>query len=402
MKKIILFTSLALIVSLAAGPRTTLAKSDCGHRVVRGDTLWQISDTYLADPLLWPTIWRNNPEIKNPDLIFPEQMLRIPGQSTVCTKYQCVYQVVKGDTLWHISSIYLRDPMLWPRIWQSNPEIKDPDLIFPKQRIRVPCAEEKRTQAVAIPGIESSRPPLAPARPEPEKGLEIGPPAGTPGGPNPVLTQSEADSQTKTDVFGPGLGVVVKEPVVWGRVIGQDNGWSTAGANETLLIDSTGATVGQRYGVYRDLGQVRHPKTGKKMGHLVVEVGVVEVTALGSPSHTARIVSIFQEISSNDYLGPLPRQQVVPMPVDQLRPDLSGTVIALFNLRSVVAGRDILYLDRGAGDGLEPGDILYISKERNKKSAVRVIRVTDSTATAMVLPTTNGFVFPGDRLAAVP
>ncbi len=402
MKKIILLTSLALILALAAVPRTTMAGDECGHRVVWGDTLWHISDTYLADPLLWPTIWKNNPEIENPDLIFPEQMLRIPGKSGVCTRYKCIYQVVKGDTLWRISSIYLRDPLLWPRIWHSNPGIKDPDLIYPRQRLRVPCAEKKTARAVKKTGTESSQPPLAPARPEPEKGLDIGPLAGPPGGPNPVLTRNKADSQAKTDVFGPGLGMVVKEPVVWGRVIGQEYGWSTAGANENLRIASTGATVGQRYGVYRDLGQVRHPETGKKMGHLIVELGVVEVTALGSQSHIARIVSIFQEMASNDYLGPLPRQQVVPMPADQLRPDLTGTVIALFNLRRVAAGRDILYLDRGAQDGLEPGDLLYLSKERNKKSAVRVIRVTDTTATAMVLPTTNGFVFPGDRLAAVP
>jgi len=400
MKKKTLFTSLALIVSLAAVPSLTLAEENCGHRVVKGDTLWDLSTTYLSKPTLWPTIWKNNPEIKNPDLIYPEQMLRIPGTTGACAKYECLHSVVKGDTLWHISSTYLRDPMLWPRIWHSNPEIKDPDLIYPKQQIRVPCPEKKTAQAGTSPAPSSSHPPQVPQ--DSQTVMDIGPLDTTSGGPNPVLSQNDPEGQSKVDVFGPGLGVVIKEPEIWGRVISQDRGWSRAGAEEHLLIDSADAAIGKRYGVYRDLGQIRHPKTRKKLGHLIIEVGVIEVTSRGSQSHTARILSTFQEIASDDILGPLPRQQVVPVPSDPLRQDLTGTVIALHNLRSVAAGRDILYLDRGAQDGLEPGDTLYLSKEHNEKSAIRVIKVTESTATAMVLPTTGGFVFPGDQLAATP
>ena len=41
------------------------------HIVVRGDTLWAISNTYLATPWVWPSIWKDNGDIKNPHRIYP-------------------------------------------------------------------------------------------------------------------------------------------------------------------------------------------------------------------------------------------------------------------------------------------------------------------------------------------
>ena len=51
------------------------------HAVAKGDTLWDICETYFHDPWRWPKIWALNPEITNPHWIFPGQTLRLGGMT---------------------------------------------------------------------------------------------------------------------------------------------------------------------------------------------------------------------------------------------------------------------------------------------------------------------------------
>ncbi|MCG2724990.1 MAG: LysM peptidoglycan-binding domain-containing protein [Elusimicrobia bacterium] len=50
------------------------------HYVKDGDTLWDLAGKYYADPFKWRAIYNANTDIiKNPDLIYPENEIEIPG-----------------------------------------------------------------------------------------------------------------------------------------------------------------------------------------------------------------------------------------------------------------------------------------------------------------------------------
>lgn len=108
------------------------------HIVVKNEYLYKISgyQHIYNDPTKWGIIYRaNRDQIKDPDLIYPDQVLKIPkGLPTT-------WKVYRGECLWTISSypeIY-DDPFKWPEIFRANTDqIEDPDLIYPNQILRIP------------------------------------------------------------------------------------------------------------------------------------------------------------------------------------------------------------------------------------------------------------------------
>ncbi len=52
------------------------------HTVVKRDNLWNLSGEYLGNAFLWPDIWKVNPQIKNPHLIYPGEKITVPAHLT--------------------------------------------------------------------------------------------------------------------------------------------------------------------------------------------------------------------------------------------------------------------------------------------------------------------------------
>src|SRR3954467_9291593 len=62
----------ALLGQQAQGPLAIKADAPDRYTVVRGDTLWGISQRYTDSPWRWPELWNMNREqIRNPHLIYP-------------------------------------------------------------------------------------------------------------------------------------------------------------------------------------------------------------------------------------------------------------------------------------------------------------------------------------------
>jgi len=75
--KILFMQAAASAITICMIP---LAAADSSYTVKQGDTLWDISSDKIQSPFLWPKLWKANPDIKNPHLIYPGQQLLIPDE----------------------------------------------------------------------------------------------------------------------------------------------------------------------------------------------------------------------------------------------------------------------------------------------------------------------------------
>ena len=108
------------------------------YEVVRGDNLWNIAkkETIYNDPFMWPRLYRANREnIKDPNLIFPKQILAVPFGVA-----ENQYLVSRGDFLTAIAEEVYNDPTKWHKIYKANSEqIVEPSMIFPAQVFEIPA-----------------------------------------------------------------------------------------------------------------------------------------------------------------------------------------------------------------------------------------------------------------------
>jgi nucleoid-associated protein YgaU len=108
------------------------------YTIVKGDWLSKIAayNFIYNDMSKWPIIYRaNRDQIKDPNLIYPDQVIKIPRG----LPYD--WKVYKGECLWKIAGypeVY-DNPAQWPMIYRANKDkIKDPDLIYPNQVFEIP------------------------------------------------------------------------------------------------------------------------------------------------------------------------------------------------------------------------------------------------------------------------
>jgi hypothetical protein len=250
------------------------------------------------------------------------------------------YRVKEGDTLWSISDRDLQDPFLWPKIWKENPEIKNPDRIYPNQIIKIPLylirKDEMIEEAIAV------QPPVpAPATvEEPKPAVKVTPPLVHPN----IYTAS---------------GFVGDLPSYSGMIDGHAGGRVLFGNNDLVYITiRSDAKIGDRFYVYHRGHKVMHPKTGAMMGYVMEPVGILEIKKFEFGEVVAEILQCFSEVLIGDLLVPYYDMKTPVVEQPFRRPDINGFVIATKHLNEMSGPADILYIDRGERDGLQPGDII--------------------------------------------
>jgi len=292
------------------------------------------------------------------------------------------YTVKKGDTLWDIANKELKDSFLWPKVWKENPGIKNPDLIYPGEKIRIPLYLLQKE----ITPVPEARLPERATEMKQEAKPEIK--VETP--PQKVITPIRKEYLVNRAVLA-SSGYIADSVYYAGKVIDTQNDRTIIGKGDYAFVKmSNPVKKGDKFYVVKVEENVIHPVTGKKLGYLIAVLGVAEVED-PDPNDTKIVVSdSYEEVSPGNLLLNFYEVEPPLAPENPRRPDVQGYVVATKHLYVINGTWDIVYIDRGKKDGLNVGDILATtlqSKHKIMNGEIQIISLGESTATAIIRKT---------------
>lgn len=260
------------------------------------------------------------------------------------------YVVAKGDTLWDISSRFLQDPWLWPELWQINPAIRNPHLIYPGDIIRLEYIEGKPALIVKR-GDEANALPTVRISPDARySSLET----AIPTIPIDAIKQfllhprvvSEEDLAHSPYIVATAEGHLISGTgdKVYAR--GLDAG-----------TDSHSYNIVRRGQIYRDPADPKHI-----LGYEAINIADADVTAAGDPS-TLLITRANREVLKGDrLLAPLDEQLDQYFTPRAPESSVNGQIISVLDGVSRIGRLQTVVINRGRLDGLEAGHVLAVHR----------------------------------------
>lgn len=254
------------------------------------------------------------------------------------------YVVQEGDTLWDISAVFLAEPWRWPEIWAVNPEVADPDLIYPGDvlnliyvdgRPRIVMDRGDRTTVKLSPQVRET-PLLSPIPAIPRQAL-----AG-------FLSENRIVEREEFEA-APYL-------------LASATGNLLMGAGHEVYIRGDIEGPGATYEIFRLGTAYVDGENDELLGQEAINLGVLNVLSKEEEDMgKALIVSSKEELKAGDRLltrvGASIDPSFFPAPPET---DLSGSVIGLLNKENRAAQFESLIINLGARDGLRVGDLLAI------------------------------------------
>jgi hypothetical protein len=323
-----------------------------------------------------------------------------------------VYVVRPGDNLWFLSRQFLHNPFLWPRIWERNKIVINPNRIYPGDPLLIPGLAPAPPEALALPGAPAPvipapvSPPGAP--PEPIAAAPAVPaepsrepaPAPTliapPPAPILVVTRGQYFCLGFVHEGGPlGVGNILR-PLRDSQIIQpQDTVFLT-------LRRGTSVQVGEVFQVVREESVVTHPRTGGGLGRLVRSKGLLQVTEIQERSIRAKVIYGCEDMTAGDTLLRYQETEIPALGAAVPTTVSADGMIVHTDLDRVSVGElHIVYIDLGLKAGIVPGDVFSVHRETGLAADPRawgtirlsptlrgelaVVRVTERTATARVL-----------------
>jgi nucleoid-associated protein YgaU len=266
------------------------------------------------------------------------------------------YIVTEGDTLWDISDTFLQNPWMWPEIWQVNPQIDNPHLIFPGDVIRLVYLDgqprltiDRRTTRLTPSNRDPNASKLSPAV--------------------RVIPLGEAIPAIPLDVIEAFLN---KNRVVSKNQF--DEAPYVAAGEEKRILLGTGDRIYARGEFNQDIGSYNmyrlgdayvDPATKEVLGYNSIDIGSARVTAFQGEISTMVVNRMAREVSIGDRLLPNEERSVEPTFYPSAPEDDNFEAVVLeLNDGVTHAGKfDIIVVNRGMRENLKDGDVLAIYKK---------------------------------------
>ena len=299
--------------------------------------------------------------------------LFLAGNSTVLGAEEQIYTIKKGDTLWDLSQRFIDDPYYWPNVWAKNPQITNPHLIFPGQKIR----------------ILDGRLEILPAYAEAEKDQ------ATPAPPENVATAEATGESLTLKSNGSSHGFILTDQKPLGLVVDSVDNRVLLTENDVVYVkmnDLAAVVVGDRYSLYARGSLIEHPQTGEPLGTMMSNLGSLEVMEFHGKTVVARIDGAFREITRGaELFAYSPAQQEITL--QQGQADRDGFIVAARDEKSTMSANDIIFVDLGSTDGLTSGNLVYLTRPRQASDEILAqageIALPDAVLGAAVITDVN-------------
>ena len=240
------------------------------------------------------------------------------------------YTVVKGDTLWDIAGTFLNHPWQWPDIWQVNPQIENPHLIYPGDQVSLTYQDGKPILSLSRRGFGGRNVKLSPSIRAYQHDNRIAPI------PLDAIHQFLSRPQVLQDGDIDKLGYVVAS---------QDSR-ITAGAGDKIYVRGIGEPVVSKYSVFRPGGEYRDGDTGELLGYEAMHIADVVIDKLGDPA-TAYVQRSNREILEGDRLIPQQVDEYPDFVPSAPNGDVTGNIISVIDGVSQIGQYQVVVLDRG-------------------------------------------------------
>ncbi|MDH5387271.1 MAG: LysM peptidoglycan-binding domain-containing protein [Gammaproteobacteria bacterium] len=274
------------------------------------------------------------------------------------------YTVKKGDTLWDISSQFLRDPWYWPEIWHNNRQVQNPHLIYPgdvltliyingQPQIQVNDTAQQKTSHTTITATATAK--TTEINDQNLRVVKLSPSIRKQGLDASVITiPGDAIRQFLTKPR-----VVTKEELESAPyILASDDDHLIMARDNTIYVRGELDKDRVRFTVFRPGNELIDPETDEVFGYEATYAGEARITEYGDPA-TAQLTSTEREVLIGDRLLPVDKSKIsnlyYPRAPDR---EVKGQIISLFDALFGIAKFQVAVINRGNRDGIEVGHLL--------------------------------------------